>query len=281
MAGAIMLQSIDKAIGDFAPISLEALNGKAAMLERLDNKYVVPADALHKALGMLAPSFDVLEIEGRRSFLYKTRYFDDKDYCAYFDHQRGRRKRCKIRIRDYVDSGLRYLEVKLKDVRDMTVKKRLRLDLNDDGTNGGELAFVEHCYRDLYGEAFGKRLRPVLSMSYRRVTLVAKEGGERMTIDSGLVFGAKSVYCFADPGMAIVETKSAKGNGLADKVLRSLHIHPTKACSKYCVGMAATGQVSRYNRFLPALRRLGFAAGQPLATPVTSVSMRPSLSSAV
>jgi hypothetical protein len=56
--------------------------------------------------------------------------------------------------------------------------------------------------------------------------------------------------------MFIVETKSARGNGIADAILRGLHLHPTGRCSKYCIAMAALGEVDRHNRFLPALRRL-------------------------
>lgn len=53
--------------------------------------------------------------------------------------------------------------------------------------------------------------------------------------------------------MFIIETKSKRGNGIADKILRAMHMHPTKRCSKYCIGMTATGQVARQNRFMPAL----------------------------
>ena len=69
----------------------------------------------------------------------------------------------------------------------------------------------------------------------------------------------------AAPDMFILETKSARGNGIADKILRAEHLHPTKSCSKYCVGMAALGLVSRHNRFLPALRRLQLAEAIPVA----------------
>jgi hypothetical protein len=97
-------------------------------------------------------------------------------------------------------------------------------------------------------------------MEYRRITLVAKEGGERMTIDTSLRFDANGVVRAVRPDMFIIETKSARGNGIADKILRGLHLHPTKSCSKYCIGMASTGAVARQNRFLPALRRLRLAA---------------------
>ena len=42
--------TVDWLTAPFAPVSLEALNAKAAMLERLDNKYVVAAEALRRAV---------------------------------------------------------------------------------------------------------------------------------------------------------------------------------------------------------------------------------------
>ncbi len=57
--------------------------------------------------------------------------------------------------------------------------------------------------------------------------------------------------------MFIVETRSAIGRGVADVLLRLAKVRPAKRCSKYRVGMAATGQVSRYNHLLPTMRRRG------------------------
>lgn len=240
----------------FTPVSLEELNTKAAMLERLDNKYIIPADRFRPAFSAFADLFDVLEIDGKRAFTYATTYFDDPGFRAYFDHHQGRRKRCKIRVRDYLDAGFSYLEVKLKDKRDVTIKKRLKLPAPKDLLDQDALNFVETCYREIYAQPFGKPLAPVIGMQYQRITLVAKEGGERMTIDTALQFNAANITRVVRPDMFIIETKSARGNGIADKVLRALHVHPTKRCSKYCIGMAATGQVARRNSFLPALRRL-------------------------
>jgi hypothetical protein len=248
--------TLTDALSAFTPIGLEALNGKAAMLERLDNKYIIPADQLCPALMAFSTAFDVLEIDGKRAFTYATRYYDDVDRQSYYDHHQGRRKRCKIRVRRYVDAGFSYLEVKLKDTRDATVKKRLKVPDGMTRLNQECLAFIDTCHRDLYGEAFDRPLGAVVAMQYQRMTLVAREGGERMTIDIGMGFRSGSSTCSVPADMAIVETKSARGNGIADKVLRGLHLHPTTRCSKYCVAMAALGEVSRYNRFLPALRRL-------------------------
>lgn len=251
---------ISQGLDSFASLSLDALNQKAAMLERLDNKYVIPASALAPALAALGQHFDILEIGGQRSFTYDTRYYDDAGLHAYYDHHQGRRKRCKVRIRDYVDAGFSYLEVKLKDRRSMTVKKRLRLPAGQTSLDEAGVTFVRNCYDELYGESFGYGLGQVISMKYQRATLVARKGGERMTIDAGLRFQAQGAEALVRDGLFIIETKSARGNGLADKILRDVHMHPTARCSKYCVGMAATGQVSRSNRFLPALRRLGLEA---------------------
>jgi hypothetical protein len=242
----------------FAPVSLEALNAKAAMLERLDSKYVVRADVLREAVPQLAENFDVLEIDGLRSFLYRTCYFDDPERRACHDHHQGRRRRMKVRVRHYVDADLCFVEVKLKDKRGITVKKRLRCGVDEFGVlSDTGMAHVERSHADLCGRAFGRPLDPVLWMHYHGVTLVAREGGERMTIDSGMRFVALGQAHHTDDDIFIVETKSANGNGLADGVLRWLHQHPTNGCSKYCVGMSVTGAVSRHNRFLPALRKLG------------------------
>ncbi|MEJ6782947.1 polyphosphate polymerase domain-containing protein [Aminobacter sp. Piv2-1] len=242
----------------FAPISLHALNGKAAMLERLDNKYVVDGSVLRHAAGDLARAFDMLEIEGQRAFTYETCYFDDVERRSYFDHHQGRRQRAKIRIRRDVEAGLCFLEVKLKDKRGITVKKRLDRDPATFGTlDDAALAYVDSVYRAQYGMPFPHALSRVIDMRYRRMTLVAKQGGERMTIDSGLRFFAADAQHTVDEDLFILETKSANGNGVADGILRALHQHPTKRCSKYCVATALLDPATKHNRFLPALRKLG------------------------
>lgn len=260
---------IAEALNGFETITLDELNGKAAMLERLDNKYIVSAPDFRPAFAAFAEFFDVLEIDGKRSFTYATRYFDDEDRRGYYDHHQGRRKRCKVRVRDYVDAGFSFLEVKLKDKRSVTVKKRLRLDRPVNELDQRCMAFVETCHRDLYGTGFGRSLRPAVGMRYERMTLVAKQGGERMTIDTQLRFAAADKAREVAGDMLIVETKSARGNGVADKIMRRFHLQPTARCSKYCVGMAALGQVRQRNRFLPALKRLRlvyYADGRPALT---------------
>ncbi|MFN3938110.1 MAG: polyphosphate polymerase domain-containing protein [Gemmobacter sp.] len=242
----------------FAPVALHELEAHAAMLERLDNKYVVPFAVLDRLADRLAETFHVLEIDGTRSFRYATTYFDTPDRRAYFDHLQGRRRRCKVRVRRYLDANQSFVEIKLKDRRDTTVKRRFCTDPRTYPLlDPSRFARIAEAYRLQYGEPFEDPLAPTLEVFYRRLTLVARDGGERMTVDSQLSFVASDARRGVRSDLVIVETKSRNGRGLADRLLRAAHVHPVGACSKYCLGMAALGQVGRANRFLPALRRLG------------------------
>jgi len=242
---------------EFAPINLSELNKKAEMLSRIDNKYVVQADELKQALPQLVQHFDVLEIEQQRAFTYDTRYFDDPERSAYYEHHQGLRKGFKVRIRRYADAGLCFLEVKVKGKRGMTEKYRLDHDPNDiSQLSAAALKFANETYSRQYGKPFRYDLRRVLDIRYKRITLVSKTGGERMTVDTDLQFWSGDKAHSVGSGVFIVETKSKLGRGHADKCLRGVKVRLTPRCSKYCIGMAALGQVTRYNRFLPAMRKL-------------------------
>jgi hypothetical protein len=249
----------------FAPISLDALNEKAEMLSRIDNKYVVDRWELERILPDLLASFDILEIENRRVFTYETRYFDDTRRSAYYEHHQGLRKRFKVRVRRYADAGLSFLEIKVKGPRDMTVKHRLPYALlRDEELSNEALTFTRDTYFQHYGKPFTYVLQPTLDMRYRRVTLVAKSGGERMTLDAKLQFWNMDRSPSTVGDVFIAETKSALGRGIADKCLQKIHARPTRKCSKYCIGMAALGEVSRWNRFMPSMRRLKLMDGTKL-----------------
>lgn len=263
-------------VAPFRPISLDQLNAKADMLQRRDNKYVVSGEVLEKAMGELAKHFDILEIDGRRDFTYDTCYFDDPDHAGYFDHHQGRRIRCKVRMRKYVDAGLCFVEVKLKHMRGMTIKERLQRPVEMYGVMDDEAReFIHGCYRKLYGREFDRELVPALEMRYQRVTLVAKQGGERMTVDVAMQFKGASGLRDVDEDLYLVEAKSRNANGIADKILRALHQHPTNSCSKYCVALAALDKVHKCNKFLVALRKLGMRPGAQGSGPHRAGPRRP------
>jgi VTC domain len=242
----------------FQAISLDDLNYGSAMLTRLDNKYLVHHQVLQAALQDFAKHFDILEINKNRLFTYESCYFDDANLRCYFDHHQGRRQRIKIRTRKYVESDLCFVEIKLKNSRGITIKKRLAYPVNQFGElNSTALAYIDEQHFELYGRGFSNVLQPTLRMSYERATLVAKQGGERVTIDRQIRFNHESQTYATNDDIVVIETKSKNGNGIADALLRKLHQHPSNKCSKYCVGMCITQQVNRFNNFMPTLRKLG------------------------
>lgn len=241
----------------FAPCDLNSLNDGAAMLTRIDNKYIVQSNDLEALLATLAEGFDILEIGGRRAFTYATRYFDDDGRSAFYEHHQGKRKGFKVRSRRYLEAGLCFVELKMKEKRGTTIKQRLEYDYEEyDSLNAEALQFVKNGYQGHYGKQFTYQVKPVLDIQYQRLTMVSKDRQERMTIDTDLTFCNGTRRLNAQRGIFIVETKSRNGRGLADRCLRAQHQYPIKRCSKYCIGMAALSEVRRYNHFLPTMRKL-------------------------
>ena len=237
----------------FAAVGLEQLDAGAALRDRVDVKYVVPlAGFAALAVRLLATHF-ALEIDGRRAFAYRSTYFDTPELGAFRDHIQQRRRRYKCRSREYLDTGAYAFEVKLKGLRGRTVKHRMAHDGHE--LSDAAIAFLRDCVDSAYGRPPDGALRPTLDVAYTRVTLAAPERGERVTCDFDLAFsGPDGAAGRLDPGMAIVESKSVRGNARADRALRALGHRPQPACSKYCLGVALTRAVPG-NPLRPLLRR--------------------------
>jgi len=252
-------------LNSFNSISLDELNSKAEMLSRIDNKYIIRGDRLQQVIAEVADQFDILDIDDCRAFTYDTRYFDDPERSAYYEHHQGLRKGFKVRVRSYADADLCFLEVKVKGSRGMTVKHRLPYDPSQrEALSTEAFDFIRSTYTEQYDKPFEYDLKRALDLRYKRITLVAKAGGERMTIDTELQFWSGDKTVKLSPDLFIVETKSELGRGIADLSFRKVHERPTPRCSKYCVGMAALGEVSKWNRFMPTLRKLDLVEGMQM-----------------
>jgi hypothetical protein len=232
-------------------ISLGELNEQAELLCRVDNKYVVELATLRELVAMLRDEFRVLEIGGRRVFAYETVYFDSPRLGAYRAHLQGRRRRFKIRSRRYVDSGLHVFEVKLKGRAGRTDKRRLRVAAAQHARLTPDAArFADDVLREAYGHGLPEGMEPALRMSYDRITLAAREDGERVTFDFNLDYGDAGL----EDGYAIVETKTPNGRGIADRALLELGVRP-ESCSKYSVGIGLTRPGVRTNPWVRLTRR--------------------------
>lgn len=223
----------DHVTDGFEPIDLADLNARAALERRVDRKYVVPWETVDALAERLRPTHAVLELGGARTFGYRTLYYDSPSLASFRGHVQRRRRRFKARAREYVDTGRVRLEVKTKGRRGETIKR---------WTDEVELApFVRDTLVRAYGSAPDDELAPTLVTSYRRVTLAARESAERVTVDYDLRFEREdgSASAVMLDGYAIVESKSERGRGIADRELRALGARPVSV-SKYVIGLALT-----------------------------------------
>lgn len=229
------------------PISLDELVADASLQTRVDRKYLVPRHVVADVLRHLPGRTRVLDIDGRRTFGYRSVYLDTPELRSFHDAGRDRRRRFKIRGRVYLDTGTSWLEVKTRAGRSTTVKARVPhpdLDtspLTPEGADflRGQLAVVGVTDLDT------ARLRPTLGTAYDRTTLLlpATSGGSasRATVDLDLTWSGRADLDGARlrrPDLAVVETKGGATPGAVDRTLWSLGHRPA-SISKYGTGLTA------------------------------------------
>jgi hypothetical protein len=249
---------------DLSAVSLDAMNDRAALQRRTDNKYVVALDDLAALVDELADTHEVLEIDGDRVFDYESTYFDTPSLRCFHDHVRDRRPRFKARTRCYVATGDCYFEVKVKREDGETLKRSIDYDPD-------ERATIRPAARDLVHEVLPmcgidepeSDPRTSLVTSFRRVTVVAREAPERTTFDFDVdVRAPGGDRARFDAGHAIAETKTAEGDGAWDRALRAAGREPV-SLSKYRIGaglLLAPGEDEDYARELKELFRLQVAS---------------------
>ncbi len=226
-------------IDDFSPITLAELLGEAELLSRVDRKYLLDDRQAAALLRGLDVRTRVLTVDGHRQFHYESVYFDTPDLLSYRQSAHGRRRRFKVRTRTYLDSGLSFVEVKVRGDRQSTVKERIEHPLELRHTlTASSRDYAEATLRVHGMDASAARhLAPTLLTNYTRTTLVPPESNVRVTVDTDLTWrdGGRKLTL---PGMTIVETKSGSGPSTVDRLLwRSGH-RPT-SISKYSTGLAA------------------------------------------
>ena len=96
------------------PVGLDEVNRDAELQTRTDRKYAVSDAHLDALINEFGDRCSVLQLDGRRRFSYSTTYHDTPDRRLYLDTAHRRPTRFKVRVREYVDTGLAMLEVKAK-----------------------------------------------------------------------------------------------------------------------------------------------------------------------
>lgn len=239
---------MEKTLQSYTPVSLEQMKA-VRLMNRIDTKYVTTLPKLVRLLEMARGQYWVQEIDGQRNMPYYTLYYDTERCDMYLEHLRGRKTRQKIRIRAYEHSGASFLEVKNKNNKGRTAKKRVECAV---GEKDNHTDFIASHLR--YAP---ENLRDRIENRFTRITLVNRNMTERLTIDTNLRFHnfTTDTVCSLD-GLVIIELKR---DGLTYspilELLRELRIQPS-GFSKYCMGMALTDGELKKNCFKPRLRMI-------------------------
>lgn len=245
------LSAGDLSLSEMEAISLESME-EVRLMNRLDTKYMLSVSRLPEVLQRVRDHYDVLDIGGRRMATYETVYYDWPSGRFFLDHVNGKLSRNKVRIRQYVESRIQFLEIKRKINTGRTKKIRMRQE--EQGTEWSEenLAFLSQ-----YIEGDIRQLHPLMVNRFKRITLVNRGRSERVTIDVGLSYadlsGTREEFL---PGLAIVEIKQDRFSGSVMKsVLKEMRI---KRCgiSKYCLGITLLGLSEKINNYKRKIRTL-------------------------
>lgn len=226
----------------FEPITLSDLN-EVMLLNRVDQKYVMPLVKLLPLLKALTQDYYVLEINNQRISAYQTHYYDYPDYKLYLNHQNGLGNRFKIRNRTYLSNGKSYLEVKIKTNKGKTIKHRSQVQFSP------SLTPENYNFIEQFVDLPKKNLQVSAENTFYRITLVSIKKTARITIDFDLKFTHKHRNFSLDQ-VAIIEIKRAKVTNDSNivGVLKDLQVYP-RGFSKYCMGMALLNDDLKQNKF--------------------------------
>lgn len=239
-------------INSFPPISLDEM-GKVKLMNRIDTKFVTSLDRLQQLLVKAAGSgYRIQQIGGESNMPYYTRYYDTRDVQMFYQHQRGKKNRQKIRVRRYEGSDTPpFIEIKTKNNKGRTKKKRVAM--------APDMEIAPHFdFLSSNSEYDPAKLMPHIENHFYRITLVNKDMTERVTIDSNLEFhNLVTDKRVSLHNIGIIEWKRDGRNTKSelDSILKDLRIHKS-GFSKYCIGMAVTNPDLRQNRLKKKLRMI-------------------------
>ena len=247
--------SVSDILMNMDPISLDEMSA-VKLMNRIDTKYVADDLTVAKLFSLIKDEYYVQEIDGKRIASYDSVYYDTVDNHMYIIHQDKKLKRDKLRVRNYVDTGNYFCEVKHKNNHGRTKKKRIEVDkdvFSDLKSEPAVREFVENQLPDYDFDGFVKKL----STTFERITIVNKGKTERITIDFNVRFHNfenGNDECIAP--LVIMELKrDGQCDSFFQKTLFEMRIKPL-SISKYCIGRALTDKTLKQNRFKKKIIKL-------------------------
>jgi len=236
------VNNLPKIVADFSPISLDEMDD-VKLMSRTDTKFAFKANKMPFLLQQLMPFYRVLAIDGDFIHDYKSLYYDTEDRKFYLDHHNGRVNRNKIRFREYVGSRLTFLEIKRKNNKGKTIKKRMKVDKISHQLSEKEQGYVEK----IIGKPMNVEAKQWINFS--RITFVHKTEKERLTMDINLTFENAN-----EKGdmkhIVIAEVKQERMSRSSDfmRIAKEMHVLPIRI-SKYCMSTLKLKPELKKNRF--------------------------------
>lgn len=239
----------------FPAVSLAEMDS-IRLMNRIDTKYLTDTEQLALVLeDALRDGYRIFEEDGRRIHRYDSIYFDTASLEMFRHHRSGKATRQKVRTRQYMDSGLCFLEVKRKDNRKRTRKKRMSLppeEFRDFRSDAGACEWLGS-----HSDYTEDSVSPCLETKFSRITLVDSDFSERLTIDTQVAFRNLRLDTAGSLGEAVIielKTDSRRRSRMQDILLRH-RIKPAKI-SKYCMGVVSTDQTIPQGRFKIKMRMI-------------------------
>jgi len=226
----------------FEKITLSEMDN-VKLMSRTDTKFTFNILKLTKVLEKLSQFYRVMEIDGDRLHHYKSLYFDTEDRKFYTEHHNRRVNRNKIRFREYVGSGLTFLEIKLKNNKGKTIKKRKKVDSISEKITKKQQEYIDKVI------GYPIKVSAKQWINFSRVTFVHKTKKERLTIDVNLTFNTNEETGDLK-NIVIAEVKQERMSRSSDfmKIVKEMRILPFRL-SKYCMSSLQLWPQLKQNRF--------------------------------
>ncbi len=236
------MTNLSQIASSFSPISLDEMDD-VKLMSRTDTKFTFQSKILPILLNKMTPFYRVLSINGDLIHDYKSLYFDTDDRKFYLDHHNRRVNRHKVRFREYVGSSLTFLEIKRKNNKGRTIKKRIKVDSISNSISEKQQDYI----KGIIGEEIDIKSKQWINFS--RITFVHKTKKERLTIDVNLTFENEKKSGDLKE-IIIAEVKQERMSRSSDfmRIAKELHILPMRI-SKYCMSTLALNPTLKHNRF--------------------------------
>ncbi|MBQ6952536.1 MAG: polyphosphate polymerase domain-containing protein [Bacteroidales bacterium] len=257
--------SFTEALEALGTITLEEMDS-IKLMNRIDSKYLTTEAMLLRILSEAAAAgYRVLVTEGMRISPYDSVYYDTAGLKMFYDHHNRRLVRQKVRTRSYVNSGTTFLEIKRKNNKGRTKKKRIGIPATELMDFRADPAACDY----LAGHSWftAPELSPVLETLFHRITLVNPALTERLTIDTRLCF--KNFRTGKETSLqnaVIIELKQdGRAASQMKNILLDLRVKPMRI-SKYCIALTLTDPLAKSGRFKVKVRALEKTIGNKLVT---------------